>query len=79
MEDGMIIRYIGIKTEYGITWYIDDTDSVEVGDKILVSLQGYDVNAKVAVAARCVYPHVVYPYHKTLSVIEIVERAEKKK
>ena len=29
MEYGMIVRYIGVKTEYGITWYKDDTDSAE--------------------------------------------------
>ena len=77
MEDGMIVRYIGIKTEYGITWYKDDTDSAEVGDKVIIPFQGYELPAKVAVAARCIYPHVVYPYHKTKSIFEIVERAEK--
>ena len=77
MEDGTIIRYIGIRTEYGITWYTDDSDSAEVGDKVIIPFQMHEIPAIVAVAARCVYPHVVYPYHKTKSIYEIVEKKNK--
>ena len=78
MDDGKIIRYLEVNIDGRRSWYKDDSDSVEIGDIVLVSYGIYEIEAVVVNVVRCAYPYVVYPYKKTKSIYEIIERAAKK-
>lgn len=84
MEDGKIVRYVRVIAAemfgYGGTaengcWYIDDTDSAEVNDKVSAPFKYQEIEGTVVEVVRCVYPYVMFSNMKIKHIYEITERS----
>lgn len=73
VEGKTIIRFVKVRMPEYDPWYIDESDTVEIGDIVLVPFSGYELKGVVKQVVRCIYPHVVFEVRKTKSIIEIVE------
>ena len=73
IEGKTIIRYLKVRMPECDSWYIDESDSAEIGDVILAPFSTYELKGVVKQVVRCIYPHVVFEVRKTKSIIEIVK------
>ena len=72
--DDNIVRYVLVDDGFGNrSWYIDETDSVEERDFVLVPY-GF-----AATVVRCIPPYTPYPLAKTKPIFEVTERRGKPK
>lgn len=75
MQNGDILRYVFVKFAFEKpAWYLDETDSVEKKDFVLVPYGYRQLEGEVGTVVRCVYPYVPYDAKKVKRIIEITER-----
>ena len=73
VEGETTIRYVKVRMPEYDPWYIDESDTAEIGDIVLAPFTGLELKGVVKQVVRCIYPHVVFEVRKTKSIIEIVE------
>lgn len=80
MMDNNIVRYVLVDVGFGNrSWYIDETDSVEEKDFVLVSYGIEESPGCAATVVRCIPPYTPFPMEKTKSILEITGRRGKPK
>ena len=78
--DDNIVRYVLVDDGFGDrSWYIDETDSVEERDFVLVPYGIDEKRGFAATVVRCIPPYTPYPLAKTKPIFEVTERRGKPK
>lgn len=75
MDQEQIYRYVMANDGFkDLGWYIDDSDSIEVGDQFIVDYRYEDTRAYAKSVIQCTGSHAPYPVNKTKSIIKIFKR-----
>lgn len=70
-----ILRYVLVNFGFeSSSWYIDESDSAEVQDFVLVPYGIEEKTGAVVNVVRCIPPYTPYPQEKTKYIFEITER-----
>ena len=71
-----VLRYVGVGFGFDdrISWYIDESDSVEAHDLVVVPYSYEERLGEALQVLRCVPPYLPYPERKTKSILRIEKR-----
>ena len=71
-----VLRYVGVMfaADDRLSWYIDESDSVEAHDLVVVPYSCEERLGEAVQVLRCVPPYLPYPERKTGSILRIEKR-----
>lgn len=72
MEEIKILRFVEVCVpDERICWYIDESDTAEVKDHVVVPYKYQETPGIVVRVVRCVPPYTPYPESKTKPILQI--------